>query len=428
MTSTIRLPRLLPATFLILLFAKSRAHSIPKPNCTGTPEQYARAIQRIESFIASTTNDKDTRLNAQALYYFHSPEEPVHGTVMVFHGGFGKPSMSNLTAEYLFENRFNVYSPPLAGHAYQGNRWPYTILRPDKGGREARNALLNDGVIGEIVKGINNGSLMAPVHGPNGFNMDIIIARALQVLKEKLSYKQYNDVMTAMSLLVREDYYPGLEMDMYEFFESDHFMYDSQPYDRFSDVASLPGPKYAVGYSMGAVQSMYLAARAKSLDRIVLMAPFVEPAAPKDKPEYRYLLEAVGVFDLYNAPVEGDTAIPSRILPAADLAGRFLLQEDILRPIRDNTATFCIMAEDDGMADFELGFQTCRDRVRNERSVAYAYPAEEKLNHFVAPGQLNRLSIPVLQETLRFLTTGSVHSENMLKPQGDPDMPRVSMK
>jgi alpha-beta hydrolase superfamily lysophospholipase len=416
----------LHAAFVILALiqvAVGAGSGVPAPVHQGTPSQYARAVRSVESHIASTTRDKDAKADSQALYWFHGPQKKVHGTVIVFHGGFGVPADTNMTSKYLYRNGFNVYAPALAGHAYQPHRNPTTVLRAEMGGTAAKKILINDPVIGDIITRINNGSLMAPVHAPEGFDFNVIRARAMELFRTQLPQHMFEKLMRAMSLLVSEEYHAGIEKELHRYFETDHHRYDSDPFERLADVAALPGPVYAVGWSLGGVEAMYLAARAKYIDKMVLFAPFVESAAPKRKPEYRYLLEAVGALDLYVTPLPGGSRVPSRMLPAADLAGRLLLQDDILNSIRDNTATLCVFAEDDSMSDVDIGMYACRDRVTNKDSAAYLYSASEGLDHSVAPGPSNPYNTAILQETLRFLATGSLNRENMLSKMGDPSMP-----
>ena len=411
---------------VVSLLAQCSSRGLPSPVYTGTREQYERARRRVEARLQATKNDENYRPGAESIYRFHSADTPVHGTVMVFHGGFATPASFGVTIKYLYDNGFNVYAPALAGHAYNSTRWPYALLRPEMGGRAAKKVLTSDPVIGGIIDRINNGSMKPPVFAPNGFDLDEIIVRADRLLRQGLSDDEYENLQAGMSLLVREDHYPWAEKDIHKYFETDYYRYDSDPYERFSEIASLPGPTYAVGYSLGGLQTMYLAARAKSLRRIVLLAPYAEVAAPKDFPQSRYLVEAVGALDLYKTQILGANGVPSRAIPAVDLAGRFLLQDDILRPIRDSTATFCIFAEDDPMSDPTVGLDACSTRVRNNETKTFVYPAEAKVGHNVAPGESNRFSTPVLQEMLRFLTAGSVHENNMLKVQGDPKLPAPS--
>jgi hypothetical protein len=75
------------------------------------------------------------------------------------------------------------------------------------------------------------------------------------------------------------------------------------------------------------------------------------------------------------------------------------------------------------MSDVDVGMHACRDRVANGNSTAYLYSASEGLGHSVVPGLGNPYSTAILQETFRFLVTGSVIRENMLSKQGDPCMP-----
>ena len=411
--------------YLFLLLTLAFSHSLPQPIYASTSEQHTRAIRALDGYITSIEADPDVRTIAAPLYQIHPPGVKTHGTVIFWHGGFGMPDNVKLLGRYLFENKFNIFLPPLAGHALNGTRWPYSLLRDDMGGKAAREVLMSDPQIMNISKAITAGELMAPVHAPDGFDMDVMVTRVLNLFEKNLSTEDYDNVMKAFRLLVREDYYPGLEKDLFKYFESDHFRYDSTAYEQVSLVIPLPGPIYAGGFSMGGLQTMFAAARSKIIDRAVLLAPFFEAAAPEGKPNYRYLLEAVGVLDVYSAPVPDDVPIPSRILPAADIVGRLAMQDDITRNVREHTATFCVYAEDDGMADYEIGINLCKSALRNNESIVYSFPASEGINHFVAPGRFNKYSTAVAKEILRFFATGSVHVKELTSEMGDPELPDV---
>ena len=200
-------------------------------------------------------------------------------------------------------------------------------------GVAAGKILLTDSEIRAITEKINNGTLQPPVHGANEFDFGAIKKKALWLVETGLSKSDHDHVMKALELLVRDNYYPGLEKDLYKCFESDHFLYDSDPYYRLVDIAALPGPVFTIVFFMEGVQALYLAARVKYIDRVVRLAPFIETAALKKKPGLHYLLEAVGVLDLYSAIAPGGTSISSRIPPPADIGGRLTTQDDITRTI-----------------------------------------------------------------------------------------------
>ncbi|GAB0494445.1 hypothetical protein MMPV_005738 [Pyropia vietnamensis] len=407
--------------------AASTGANLPRPpSHTGTAAAYDRATRTIDAYIASTTADAQARSGAQPFYAFHGPGEKVYGTALVFHGGFGKPADAVKTTTYLHANRWNVYAPPLAGHAFEGTRWPSTRLRGEYGGDLARQLLLADPLLGSIAEGINNGTLMAPVHVPDGFDYDEAMTRALTVLREGMEPAAYDTLLDAFELLVTANAYPSKQASLHKYFETDHMRYATVAAARVMDVVSLPGPVVVVGYSMGGVQALYASAWSDGLvSRAVLYAPFVDAAAPAESPRLRHLLQAVGALDLYDVPVPNDTTIPSVMLPAASLVGHTLLDEDLHAAVRRQTDVFCVFAEDDNMADVTLGLRVCRDGVASAGSRSYVYPAQLELGHFAAPSPMNPYSTPLLQETWRFLTTGEIRAEQMLNQSGDATMPSV---
>lgn len=423
-------PSTLAATLLVACVCciadPVRAHPPPPPTHSGTAAAYDRAIHIIDAYIASTVGDAQARQGAQGVYAFHRPDVKVYGTAIVFHGGFGKPSDTSGTTAYLHANGWNVYAPPLAGHAFEGTRWPSTRLRGEYGGDLARQLLLQDPVLGPIAAGINNGTLAAPVHGPDGFVYDDAMRRALEVLSKGMGPAAYKTLVNAFELLITATAYPGKQAALHKYFETDHMRYATDAAARVMDVVSLPGPVVVVGYSMGGVEALYASAwSAGIVSRAVLYAPFVDAAAPTGSPGLRHLLQAVGALDLYVAPVPNDTAIPSVMLPAASLVGHTLLDGDLHAAVRQQTDVFCVFAEDDEMADVAAGLRVCRDGVASAGSRSFLYPARLGLGHSAAPSPFNPYNAPLLQETWRFLVTGEVHTSQMINKTGDPALPNV---
>lgn len=382
-----------------------------------------RATAKLDRYISAIKADADFRKGAEPLYQIHPAGKKVYGTVILWHGGFSYPKALSMLGAYLFDNGFNVFLAPVAGHSFKGDHWPSTLLRKEYGGCEVKELLLADPQISELARGIGNGTIMVPVHAPHGFVMKDMIREALRILEEGLTPKVFDSLKYALNLLIREDYYKGFEKDIARFFESDHARYDTVPYAHTQLVSALPGPLHVGGFSMGALQSLFASARSKQVSRAVLMAPHFEPAAPPEHPEYRYLMEVVGVLDLYSFPMANDTDVPARIMPATDIAGRLAMQDDVLRDVRDNTDTFMVMAEDDGMGQFDLGKETYEKKIKNSNSYSFYYPAAEGISHFALPGKRNKYSAALAKEILRFYVTGNVHKEELMTARGDASLP-----
>jgi hypothetical protein len=68
-------------------------------------------------------------------------------------------------------------------------------------------------VIGSIIERVNNGSPMAPVHAPDGIDLDVIKERAVRLLRSKLQRDLLERSSAEMSLLVGEEYHAGIERE-----------------------------------------------------------------------------------------------------------------------------------------------------------------------------------------------------------------------
>ena len=198
-----------------------------------------------------------------------------------------------------------------------------------------------DPVLSEIVAGINSGDLFPPVHAPNGFDYDVVLGRVEEIRKQMPNAAE---IEAAFKLLMSEEVQNQTPAMLLKYFETDYQRYGSWAYERVMDVVALPGPTYAMGYSMGALSSIYAASFSQIIPRIVLLAPFFESAAPDGLPEYRYLLELAGALDLYAAPQETDTSIVDTSLPASDTAGRMAMAPRHAEWLKNNVAVFTILA------------------------------------------------------------------------------------
>lgn len=406
------------------LFSIVLSQPLPKPKFAASETQFNRAKKAVEDYIATIVGDPDRRVVSEPLYQFHPPGVKTYGTVIFWHGITDRPSNESLIGRYLFENKFNVFLAPLAGHSLEASRWPSTILRESKGLQAARSIILADPELRNIIDSVNNGTLPPPVLQPTpGFNLSAAIDRMMIMLKKGLSASDFKNVRKAVRILTTENYFPGLEKKFFRFFNSDHTRYESTPLEQLSLVSALPGPVYLGGFSLGAIQALYATARSKYVKRQVLLAPFFDVNTPKALPEVKLFFEVVGAFDLYTAPNPFDTNVPSRILPAAETAGRFSTQDEITRNARTHTATFCAMSPNDNIASFRRAMHICKGPLTNSRSVTFNYPKENTdLGHFISPGFLNPFSEALAKEILRFYVTGKVNVSFLNTVQGDPKL------
>jgi len=66
--------------------------------------------------------------------------------------------------------------------------------------------LLEDLRLGSVARRIDNGSLMAPVHVPDGFDLDAAMDRALSVLRRGMTAAASITLVNAFLLLISSDY------------------------------------------------------------------------------------------------------------------------------------------------------------------------------------------------------------------------------
>lgn len=390
------------------------------PAYTSTKSEYDRAVDRISTYITSTTTSPHARARAKAIYSIHPPGHPIHGTAILLHGLASTPELLRPTMSYLHANNFNVYAPPGAGHAFDSSQLPYTLLRNHLGYAEAREILLADPQLCEYFALITTLAAKSP---PDYEQHNQIVARIRVLLKQHLTAEQFKSVMGALEMLSTLDFTEGDEHVLAEHFESDHHRYDSHPYERLADVSALPGPVYVLGFSMGGLQALNLVARSKAVSRLVLIAPFFGAPEHVDNPCPDVTLAALGCLDLYELPFPIST-VSGRHWTACTLAAKVVGREEIVREVRE-VQTFCVLSEGDDSADRRLAWDFMNEKVPNKSNRVFMYPEGTGLKHSIQPHTENPFSQPLLQEVLRFFLTGKVHLENMLRAKGDPAMPDV---
>ena len=75
-----------------------------------------QATQAIEAHLKEVRSHPDQRSGAHPYYRFHPAGESIGGTVLIFHGFSARPHQMWRLADYLYDNGFNFYQVPLAGH------------------------------------------------------------------------------------------------------------------------------------------------------------------------------------------------------------------------------------------------------------------------------------------------------------------------
>ncbi|CAN8065086.1 unnamed protein product [Agarophyton chilense] len=394
------------------------------PAFSVTSAQYNRALRRVESYIATTRTDVDARPRAHAIYSFHQPGKRVHGTVIIFHGLASSPELMRPFVTYLHQNGFNVYAPPGAGHAFHYSRLPHTLMSSEFGAQIAASVINQNPALKQYFDRITQLAVMTP---PNASEFKEITDLIITLLKKELSPQQFTGVMSALQLLSGTDCPADLEAQVAKYCESDHYRYESHPIERYCDVASLPGPVSVIGYSLGTVQAMNLAARVPAVEKLVVLAPLVHFFGYDTEPLPSFSLSALGALDLHLFPFDIST-VSARHVTATTLAARVIQRDQITQPIRQRVATFVIVSDSDNACDPQSALEFCQEKLSNKRTVSFSYPKAVDLKHGVHPHSENKYSVPLLQEVFRFLTTEQVRIQNMLCREGDSSLPPVDPK
>lgn len=121
-----------------------------------------------------------------------------------------------------------------------------------------------------------------------------------------------------------------------------------------------------IGYSLGRTEALNLVARAPSIAKLVLLAPFFSFPTPDGYPPIH--LYTLGELYFYTLPFPISTVISCH-LAACGFAARILLRDEIERPVREETPMFCVLAEIDESCDASFSQKFFRDLLDNDRSI-----------------------------------------------------------
>ena len=360
-----------------------------------TAESLNEAIEKIERHVADVRSHPDQRPGAYPYYRFHPAGAPICGTVLIFHGFSDRPHQMWRLADYLYNNGFNFYQAPLAGHdkLNPAKNWPQIDLRSQYV-RPLMEKVQKDPVLMSAMLQKTDVGSVAPGQ------QAALLGRLFQVAPE----------MNSVAKAIAHPQQP--EFDRY--FESSHTAYLNDAQHRLSELSSLPGPIYTVGLSVGGAVALGLAAdQPERIEKVVAYAPLLRIIGEAR----RQYVQLAGPLDISETGWDPDLRFPVGALTAADYFGSELRMSDSVNRLRQ-TPAFIVLTENEDAADVAANEQFFAD-LNNLKNVLYKYPSSAMVPHpMIDPtetsqGMSNLFWQSLYQETLRFLTTGAVDTYNL---------------
>ena len=375
---------------------------------TPTAEALNQAVEKIEWHIAKVRSHPDQRPGAWPYYRFHPADEPIRGTVLIFHGFSARPHQMWRLADYLYDNGFNFYQVTLAGHdkLNPAKNWPQIDLRSQYVQPLIEKVQKDPVLVSAVLQKTNVGAV-APGQ------QAALLGRLFQVAPEM------NDLAKAIAHPQQP------EFDRY--FESSHTAFLTDAQQRLSELSSLPGPIYTVGLSVGGAVALGLAAdQPERIEKVVAYAPLLRIIGE----ERRQYVQLAGPLDISETGWDPDLRFPVGALTAADYFGSELRMGESVARLRQ-TPAFIVLTENEDAADIAANEQFFAD-LSNPKNALYKYPAAAMVPHpMIDPtetsqGMSNLFWQSLYQETLRFLTTGTVETDNLSTLEQSGDIARVA--
>lgn len=368
--------------------------------------------QAIDAHIHSIATHPDRRDGAYPYYLFHEPGQPIHGTVMLFHGFSAKPHQMWRLADYLFQNGFNVYQCNLAGHALinPAINWPQVDLKPEYA-EPLKAKVQQDPVLMQTLQNYQAGG-----EKPNAMQQAALLAR-LMMIEPKLL-----DIKTA----IERDGDPRFN----DYFISSDMNYLTDARDRIRELNTMPGDIYTIGLSVGGAVALGLAAdQPERVKKVVAYAPLLEIYGADRK----LYVELTGPLDIQEMGWDPNLQFPVGCLTAADhFGGSYVRSDAAIRQLRE-IPTLMVLTENEDAADIETN-QRFFNQIGGEQQGhrQYLYQAQDMVPHpMVDPLEIsqnmsNRFWQSLYQETLHFLTAGEITPANFSRLAQSPDLPLVA--
>ncbi|MGB3299501.1 MAG: alpha/beta fold hydrolase [Phormidesmis sp.] len=364
---------------------------------TPTKQEISQAQQAIEAHLEVVRSRPDQRPRSHPYYRFHPPGKPVQGTVIMFHGFSMSPHQLWRLADYLFNNGFNFYQVPLAGHDQLNphKNWPQIDLRPEyvkallqkvQQDPVLQAAVMHKAAVGSVAVG----------------QQEALLDRLFQVAPEM------QDFAAAIAQPKRPDF------DQYFISSHEAFLQDAQ--QRLNELSALPSPIYAVGLSVGGAVALGLAEKnASRIKRVVAYAPLLKIYGA----QRRQYVQLTGPLDINETGWDPNLQFPVGALTAADYFGSEVRLADNLARLK-GTPVFMVLTENEDATDIATNEQAFADMGGQAAgNWLYKYPAAAMVPHAmidpteVSQGMSNLFWQSLYQETLRFLTKGEVNIANL---------------
>ncbi len=367
--------------------------------------------QAIDAHIRHIAAHPDRRDGAYPYYLFHEPDQPILGTVMLFHGFSAKPHQMWRLADYLFQNGFNIYQCNVAGHALVNPavNWPQVDLKPEYA-EPLKAKIQQDPVLMKTLQNYQSGG-----DKPNAVQQAALLAR-LMMIEPKLL-----DIKTA----IERDGDPRFN----DYFVSSDMNYLTDARDRIRELDAMPGPIYTLGLSVGGAVALGLAAdQPERVKKVVAYAPLLEVYGD----DRRAYVELTGPLDIKEMGWDPNLQFPVGCLTAADhFGGSYVRSEATIGKLR-KIPTLMVLTENEDAADIKTN-QRFFEQIGGEQQghCQYLYKAQDMVPHpMVDPQEVsqnmsNRFWQSLYQETFRFLTIGQVQQANFSRLEQSADVPLV---
>lgn len=368
--------------------------------------------QAIDAHIRQIAAHPDRRDGAYPYYLFHEPDQPIRGTVMMFHGFSAKPHQMWRLADYLFQNGFNIYQCNVAGHALinPAVNWPQVDLKPEYA-EPLKAKIQQDPVLMKTLQNYQAGG-----EKPSAIQQAALLAR-LMMIEPKLL-----DIKTA----IERDGDPRFN----DYFISSAMNYLTDARDRIRELDAMPGDIYTLGLSVGGSVALGLATdQPERVKKVVAYAPLLEIYG-EDRRTY---VELTGPLDIKEMGWDPNLQFPVGCLTAADhFGGSYVRSAASIQQIRD-IPTLMVLTENEDAADIKTN-QRFFEQIGGEQQghCQYLYKAQDMVPHpMVDPQEVsqnmsNRFWQSLYQETFRFLTTGKVQQTNFARLEQSADVPLVA--
>lgn len=363
--------------------------------------EISQVKKTIDARIRSIDADPNRRLGSYPYYLFHPPEQPILGTIIMFHSFGAIPHQMSLLGQSLFNNGFNIYQPGLAGHAFipPEKYWPQASLKP-KISLLLKDKIKKDAVFQNYLKNINEN--FDKFNGPTPGEGEILMERLLKI------EPRLEDFVWAIE---RES-----DRDFYRYFDSESVKYVIDARARLAELAAMPGPIYAIGLSVGATVALALAAtEPERVKKVVAYAPLLKI---RDK-KLSCFLHLGELLNLKQNLGEEGLYSPIQTLIGGVHLGRLVMGAKQRRNLW-KVPTFFVLTENDELADIETPqkfMEAMGGTWKGHR--CYLYP---KINlvpsQMVDPrsssnGMSNVFWRNLYRETRRFLQFGDIKEEKL---------------